>query len=318
MNVVAFAETQSDGRFKKSAAEAVSYGKHIAQMAGGTLTAVAFDTAEPGALGRYGADHIVNVSGEALRDASPEGNAQALSEAAQGDLYILSHSNDGAALAPFLALKRNAALVTHAISYPSALSPLVVKRNAFSGKGIMEVSAQGEQLVLTVMPNSVGAKESHSEAEVRAKSVSLPPPRTAVQSRELSSGKVDLKEADVVISAGRGLKGPENWGMIEELAEVLNGATACSKPVSDTGWRPHSEHVGQTGKTIAPKLYIAIGISGAIQHLAGVSGSKHIVVINRDADAPFFKAADYGVVGDLFEVVPQLIEKLKAYRAQNT
>ncbi|MEH0007772.1 MAG: electron transfer flavoprotein subunit alpha/FixB family protein [Flavobacteriales bacterium] len=317
MNTVVFAETNSEGKFRKSAAESVSYAKHIAGMAGGRVVAVTFGASEPGDLSRYGADEIANLTDKELTRFSPEIWAQALSEAAQGEVHILPHSNDGASMAPFLALKRDAALVTGAIAYPSAVSPLRVKRNAFSGKGIMEVAVEGERAVLTVMPNSVGKKESGSQSEITEKSMHLDVPKVTVKSQELTQGKVDVKEANVVVSAGRGLKGPENWGMIEELSELLNGATACSKPVSDMGWRPHSEHVGQTGKTIAPDLYIAIGISGAIQHLAGVNGSKNIVVINSDPDAPFFQAADYGIVGDLFKVVPQLIAELKKYHIQN-
>lgn len=316
MNTIVFAETNAEGQFKKNAAEVVSYGKHLADMAGGTLTAVSFRASEPGDLGRYGADHIVNITNEVLGSFSPEVWAQALLEAATGDMYVLPHSSDAASMAPFLALKREAALVTNALAHPSAISPLKVKRNAFSGKGIMEVVAAEKSVVLTLMQNSVGEKESISKPEITQKSVSLDTPRIGVESKDMASGKIDLKEADIVVSGGRGLKGPENWSMIETLAKQLKAATACSKPVSDMGWRPHSEHVGQTGRTIAPNLYIAIGISGAIQHLAGVSGSKHILVINSDSDAPFFKAADYGIVGDLFEVVPQLIEKLKAYQGR--
>ncbi len=317
MNTVVFAETNDEGKFRKNAAESVSYAKRIAEMAGGRVTAVSFGASDPGDLSRYGADQITNLSGEAGTRFSPELWAQVLSEVAQGEIYILPHSNDGAAMAPFLALKCDAALVTQAIDYPTAVSPLRVKRQAFSGKGMMEVAVQRERVVLTLVQNSVGQTEWDCQSGVTEKSVHWGSPKVVVKSRALAKGKVDLKEADVVVSAGRGLKGPENWGMIETLAELLNAAVACSKPVSDLGWRPHSEHVGQTGKTIAPNLYIAIGISGAIQHLAGVSGSKNILVINSDPDAPFFQAADYGVVGDLFKVVPQLIAKLKAYRTQN-
>ena len=213
-----------------------------------------------------------------------------------------------------LAVIKNAALISNAVAAPESVAPFQVKRKSFSGKAFMIAQAEGSNVIVTVSQNSFGVKENPVAGTEEVKEVSVANEGITVVNQEKASGKLDLKEAEVVVSAGRGMKGPENWGMIEELANVLGAATACSKPVSDIGWRPHTEHVGQTGKAIAPNLYIAVGISGAIQHLAGVNSSKTIVVINNDAEAPFFKSADYGVVGDAFEVIPALTQKIKALK----
>ena len=213
-----------------------------------------------------------------------------------------------------LAVQKNYSLITNAIAAPESLSPFQVKRRAFSGKGFMHAKAEGEGVIVTVSQNAFGVKENPVSGSEEVKDLAVANEDTKVLSHEQSSGKLDLKEAEIVVSAGRGMKGPENWGVIEDLANTLGAATACSKPVSDIGWRPHTEHVGQTGKAIAPNLYIAVGISGAIQHLAGVNSSKTIVVINSDPEAPFFKSADYGVVGDALQIVPALNEMIKAFK----
>jgi electron transfer flavoprotein alpha subunit len=213
-----------------------------------------------------------------------------------------------------LAVQKNYSLVTNAMETPESISPFQVKRKVFSGKGFMLAKADAQGVVVTVAQNSFGVKNSAVSGSEESATANITGNDTQVISHEEASGKLDLKEAEIVVSAGRGMKGPENWGMIEDLAQVLGAATACSKPVSDIGWRPHTEHVGQTGKAISPNLYIAIGISGAIQHLAGVNSSKTIVVINNDPEAPFFKSADYGIVGDAFQIIPALTEKIKALK----
>ena len=221
-----------------------------------------------------------------------------MNEVANADIIVFPHTTDASSVAPMLAVQKNYSLITNAIAAPESLSPFQVKRRAFSGKGFMHAKAEGEGVIVTVSQNAFGVKENPVSGSEEVKDLAVANEDTKVLSHEQSSGKLDLKEAEIVVSAGRGMKGPENWGVIEDLANTLGAATACSKPVSDVGWRPHTEHVGQTGKAIAPNLYIAVGISGAIQHLAGVNSSKTIVVINSDPEAPFFKSADYGVVGD--------------------
>jgi electron transfer flavoprotein alpha subunit len=207
--------------------------------------------------------------------------------------------------------------VPNVVATPSSLNPFTVKRTAFTNKAFCNTEISTPIKIVGVSNNSFGLVEKNAAAQIEAFTPDLTTSSTSVTSIDKANDKVTIADAEVVVSAGRGLKGPENWAMIEELADILGAATACSKPVSDLGWRPHSEHVGQTGKPVATNLYIAIGISGAIQHLAGINASKVKVVINTDPDAPFFKAADYGIVGDAFEVVPKLIEKLKVFKAQN-
>lgn len=304
----------NDRKLKKVSFEAVSYAKAIANMMQEQVCAIAINTDNVESLAQFGADKIISIENEALQQFSTNTYANVLSEVAQDSIVVFPHTNDASSVASFVALQKNAALLTNVTEVPSSVSPFTVKRKAFSGKGIMTVSTTNPSMCITVLQNAFGLKENPAAGTIENISVSVLPANVIVQSTEKSSGKLDLKEAEIVVSAGRGMKAPENWGMIEEMANILGAATACSKPVADIGWRPHGEHVGQTGKAIAPNLYIAVGISGAIQHLAGVNGSKTIVVINSDPEAPFFKSADYGIVGDAFEIVPKFNEALKTYK----
>lgn len=313
MSILVYTETDN-GKFKKNAYEAVSYAYKIAETTGDKVVAIAVGAEDASQLYKYGAAEVLNVSGADAHKVSPEKMAELISSKADGNLVVMAHSNESASIAPFVAHKWDAALITNVLDVPSSTAPVVVNRKAFSGKGIMEAKSQSDKTVLTISLNSYGVHENPQEGSVQDVSAELGDGKLKVENVEQKSGTLDLKEAEIVVSAGRGMKGPENWGMVEELAGLLGAATACSKPVSDMDWRPHSEHVGQTGKAIAPNLYIALGISGAIQHLAGVNASKNIVVINSDPDAPFFKSADYGIVGDVFEVLPKLIDAVKAHK----
>ncbi|MET3036356.1 electron transfer flavoprotein subunit alpha/FixB family protein [Chryseobacterium sp. NRRL B-14859] len=314
MAVFVYAEN-INGVYKKAAFEAVSYAKAVADKAGDTVTAISINpTDSSDLLYKYGASNVINIKDEGLKNFSAKAFAQAVSEVADGNIIVFPHTTDASSIAPMLAVMKNYSLITNVLEAPESLSPFQVKRKAFSGKGFMHAKAEGNGVIVTVSQNAFGVKENAVSGSEEVKNLSVANEDTKVISHEQSSGKLDLKEAEIVVSAGRGMKGPENWGMIEELANVLGAATACSKPVSDIGWRPHTEHVGQTGKAISPNLYIAVGISGAIQHLAGVNSSKTIVVINNDAEAPFFKSADYGVVGDAFQIIPALTEKIKAIK----
>jgi len=317
MSVLVYTESDQ-GKFKKAALEVASYAKAVATQIGTTVTAVTFNVSDASELGNYGVDKVLNITNTSEFNAKIY--ADSLKQAAEKEdakVVIVSSSADSKYLAPLLAVGLKAGYASNVIEAPVSTSPFTVKRTAFTNKAFNFTEINTDIKVVGVSSNSFGLVENPGSATVEEFSPSLIASDTKVQSVDKASDKVSIADADIVVSGGRGLKGPENWGMIEELAEVLGAATACSKPVSDLGWRPHSEHVGQTGKPVASNLYIAIGISGAIQHLAGVNASKVKVVINTDPEAPFFKAADYGVVGDAFEVVPQLIEKLKEFKAQN-
>jgi electron transfer flavoprotein alpha subunit len=315
MSVFVYAEA-TQGSYKKACLEAVSYAKAIATQAGHDLVAITINaSADAAILHKYGANQIIDIQAEALKSFSAQAYAQAIAQAYSSGILVLPQSLNAGALAPMLSIQKEAAYISNALALPSSLAPLQVKRKAFSGKAFMQAKSEASNTIISVSGNAFGLKENETAGSHSAQAVSLSNPEQ-VLGQELASSKLDLKEAEIVVSAGRGLKGPENWGMIEDLATTLGAATACSKPVSDIGWRSHSEHVGQTGKAIAPNLYVAVGISGAIQHLAGVNSSKTIVVVNSDADAPFFKSADYGVVGDAFKIIPELNEKIKAYKAQ--
>lgn len=317
MAILVYAESH-EGQYKKAALEAVSYAKSIADKAGDTVTAVVINGTEPSdTLYKYGANKVVKVNSDILKNFSPNAYAKVLAELKEGDTIVLPATNDASTIAPLLALKTSATLVTNLVAAPSNVSPFTAERKAFSGKGIETIEVTEGSKVLTVLQNAFGVKENTVSGTEEMVNISVSEIDVKVKVEKVeqaSSDKIDLKEAETVVSAGRGLKGPENWGMVEDLANVLGAATACSKPVADIGWRPHSEHVGQTGKAISPNLYIAIGISGAIQHLAGVNSSKTIVVINTDSEAPFFKSADYGIIGDAFEVVPKLTEEIKKFK----
>lgn len=322
MSILVYVEN-TDGQFKKSAFEAVSYAKAVAYQSGNQVVALSIGNVEDAQLtllGKYGASKVLNVNTEQLKSFVNQAYAAIIVDAAKSNdasVLILSNSFSGKGLAPRVAAKLNAALADGAIELPSATGEnLQVKTGAFSGKAFAFVELTSAIKVIALNPNSFEVKEAETSATIENYSPSIDAEdfSTIVKDIIRATDKISLPEADIVVSAGRGLKGPENWGMIEELADVLGAATACSKPVSDAGWRPHSEHVGQTGIAVSPNLYIAIGISGAIQHLAGVSASKTIVVINKDPEAPFFKVADYGIVGDAFDVIPKLIVALKAYK----
>ncbi|MEP5302410.1 MAG: electron transfer flavoprotein subunit alpha/FixB family protein, partial [Flavobacteriaceae bacterium] len=293
------------------------------QELGESVTAVSINANDNASLGNYGVSKVLHISSDQLASFNAKAYANAITQAVEAEgakVIILSSSADTKFLAPIITAKLNAGYVPNVVAAPDSVAPFVVKRTAFSNKGFAHTEIASETKVIGVSNNAFGIHENSTTATIEDFSPTLGDSDFATKSVEVDKvvGKATIADADVVVSGGRGLKGPENWGMIEELAEVLGAATACSKPVSDLGWRPHGEHVGQTGKPVASNLYIAIGISGAIQHLAGVSASKTKVVINNDPEAPFFKAADYGIVGDAFEVVPKLIEKLKEFKAQNT
>lgn len=315
MSIFVYAEN-INGVYKKAAFEAVSYAKAIADMAGDSVVALSVNPTDSSeSLYKYGASKVIKIQDEGLKNFSAKAYADALNQVLDGNMIVFPHTSDASAIAPMLAVAKNFALITNVLAAPESLQPVQVRRKVFSGKGFMLAKSDKTGTVFTVQQNAFGAKENSVSGSEEVKQLSVANQDVKVISHEQSSGKLDLKEADIVVSAGRGMKGPENWPMIEELAEVLGAATASSKPVADIGWRPHSEHVGQTGKAIAPNLYIAVGISGAIQHLAGVNASKNIVVINSDPEAPFFKSADYGVVGDAFQIVPELTKKIREYKA---
>jgi len=316
MSVLVYAESEG-GQLKKVAFEAASYGKAVADQMGTEVIAVTFNVADADALGNYGVSKVMNITFDGNFDAKiyASGIQQAVSEAA-ATVVVVSSSADSRYLTPLLAIGLEAGYVTNVVATPSSLSPFTVKRSAFTNKAFTQTEISSEIKIIGVSNNAFGLVENTTACTVEDFAPALATSAITVESIDKATDKVTIADAEVVVSGGRGLKGPENWHLIEELASTLGAATACSKPVSDMGWRPHSEHVGQTGKPVASNLYIAIGVSGAIQHLAGINSSKVKVVINNDPEAPFFKAADYGIVGDAFEVVPQLIEKLKAFKAQ--
>ncbi|WP_426432377.1 electron transfer flavoprotein subunit alpha/FixB family protein [Winogradskyella sp. HB-48] len=319
MSILVYTESEN-GKFKKAALEVVSYAKAVADQMGTTVTAVAINAENSDSLGVYGASKVLSVKNEALSKFNAKKHAAVIEQAAKNEgakVVVLSSSANSKYLAPLLAVGLDAGYVSNVVEAPSNTSPFTVKRTAFTNKAFANTEINTDVKIVGLSNNSFGIVEVSGNVSVEDFSPSIPDSGVSVESIDKAADKVSIADAEIVVSGGRGLKGPENWGMIEELADVLGAATACSKPVSDLGWRPHGEHVGQTGKPVASNLYIAVGISGAIQHLAGINASKVKVVINTDPEAPFFKAADYGVVGDAFEVVPKLIEKLKAFKAQN-
>ncbi|WP_010177422.1 electron transfer flavoprotein subunit alpha/FixB family protein [Aquimarina agarilytica] len=319
MSVLIYAESDN-GSLRKGAFEVASYAKGVADALGTTVTALTVNVSDVSELGNYGVSKVLQVSDNALTKFQAKAYSSIIEQAAkaeQSKVVVLSSSTNSKYAAPLLGVALNAAVVSNVVSLPKSTSPFVVERTAFTNKAFQETQINSDVKVICVSNNSYGLKETSVSIEAEAFSPSVNGGSLEVVSIDKATDKVSIADAEVVVSGGRGLKGPENWHLIEDLATVLGAATACSKPVSDMGWRPHSEHVGQTGKPVATNLYIAVGISGAIQHLAGINASKVKVVVNTDPEAPFFKAADYGVVGDAFEVVPQLIEKLKAFKSTN-
>ena len=318
MSVLVFADS-AEGKFKKSAFEVVSYGKKVAEQLGSNLIALTINANNNEELYVYGAEKVISVSNDSLATFNAKAYASVVKQVAdaQGSsIVIFDSSIDGLFIAPMMAVALDAGYASNVVALPSSMNPFTVKRKAFSSKAFSNTIISSDKKVIGVSKNSYGIHENPVSGVTETFDAALSDADLGVTSVKVEriTGQVTIADADTVVSAGRGLKGPENWGMIEDLATVLGAATACSKPVSDLGWRPHGEHVGQTGKPVAANLYIAIGISGAIQHLAGINASKVKVVINTDPEAPFFKAADYGIVGDAFEVVPKLIEKLKAFK----
>ncbi|WP_297703204.1 electron transfer flavoprotein subunit alpha/FixB family protein [uncultured Eudoraea sp.] len=321
MSVLVYTESDN-GKFKKNAFEAASYAHKLAEQLGTSVTAITINAPDSEVIGNYGVSKILKVTNDKLSIFNAKAFATAISQAVENEgasTIVVSSSTDTKYMASILAGALKAGYCTNVVAPPLSTNPLVVKRTAFSNKGFAHTQFKTDINIIGVSSNAYGIFENKVSPKVENFEPDLNDSDFSVQSVNIDKvvGKATIADADIVVSGGRGLKGPENWGMIEELADVLGAATACSKPVSDMGWRSHSEHVGQTGKPVASNLYIAIGISGAIQHLAGVNASKVKVVINTDPEAPFFKAADYGVVGDAFEVVPILIEKLKEFKAQN-
>lgn len=323
MSVLIYTEN-AEGKFKKSIFEAVSYARAIADQINTPLIAISIGNVGTGQLdllSRYGADKVLNVSNDQLKNFVNQAYAAVIAAAAKKEdagIVVLSNSFSGRGLAPRIGVKLEAGIVDGAVALPEITGDeFTVKKTAFSGKAFAVVSLTSANKVIALTPNSYQLIEKQGAGKVEdfAPESKESDFKAVVKEIIRSTNKVSLPDAEIVVSGGRGLKGPENWGMIEELANLLGAATACSKPVSDAGWRPHSEHVGQTGIAVSPNLYIAIGISGAIQHLAGISSSKVIVAINKDPEAPIFKVADYGIVGDAFDVVPQLIAAVKEYKA---
>ena len=318
MSVIIYAESEN-GKIKKSAFELASYGYEIATKMNVPLIAVTFNQDEVESLGTYGIEKVIKFKGPSISNFTALQYAENIASIAkenEAKIIILSSSANAKYLAPKLSINLSAGYASNVIALPEKLQPLTVKRSCFTNKAFNICSLSNGVNIVGLSNNSYEIKENPKSIEIIEKNSSFTETTLKVEKLEKSSGKVTIADANVVVSGGRGLKGPENWHLIEDLADTLGGATACSKPVSDMGWRPHSEHVGQTGKPVASNLYIAIGVSGAIQHLAGVNSSKVKVVINNDPEAPFFKAADYGIVGDAFEVIPQLTKKLKEFKSK--
>lgn len=326
MSVLVYIET-GKGKVKKASLEATNYAAHIAGQLGTTVTAIAFngEASHLEEVGKAGAKKILNVKGDPYKTYDPVYLAAALEQAAKAEgakVIITSFDVTGKALAPRLSGKLKAGLVAGAVDFPTVNgNSLEVKKNVFSGKATAVYAINTDVKIISLMPNSFPVKLGENSASISDFAVDLSGATSRIVVKETkttdTAGMVPLPEAELVVSAGRGLKGPENWQIVEDLAKAIGATTACSRPVADMHWRPHHEHVGQTGIAIRPNLYIAIGISGAIQHLAGVNGSKTIVVINTDKEAPFFKSADYGIVGDAFEIVPKLTEAIKKLKASN-
>ncbi len=322
MSVLIYTENW-DGKFKKLSFELVSYAREIAKILGTGTVALSIgnvDDEELKKLALYGADKILKVEDDRVKNLDNSVYTSIIAQAVEkedANVIVLAHNNVGKAIAPRLSVRLKAALASGVTALPSSTDPFIVKKKVFTGKAFANVKLNSDKKVLTLAQNSFGISEGAGKGEIETFSPELADGYFTTEVKDVTkvTGKVLLTDAEIVVSGGRGMKGPENWGPIEELAGLLGAATACSRPVSDEGWRPHSEHTGQTGKIIAPNLYIAAGISGAIQHLAGVSSSKVIVAINTDKDAPIFEAADYGIVGDAMKVLPAMVEAVKELKA---
>ena len=319
MSVLVFID-HADGHVKKSSLEALTYGAKLAAQMGTSAEGLLLGTVNDdiAALGKYGVAKIHQVASDSLNNVDTQVYAKAIADAVTASgatVLIFSHNQTGKAVAARVAARLKAGVVTGACALPDTANGFVVKKLVFSGKAFAHVNINSAIKVISLNPNSYMTVAGEGTATVSPLAIEIAAAKVKVTAVNKISGDVPLTEADIVVSGGRGLKGPENWGILLDLAKELGAATACSRPVGDAHWRPHHEHVGQTGVQVAPNLYIAIGISGAIQHLAGVNRSKIIVVINKDPEAPFFKAADYGIVGDAFEVLPQLTEAIKKMKA---
>src|ERR1700761_2119365 len=315
MSVFIFID-HTEGHVKKSSLEALSYGAALAAQLGTTAEGILLGTisTNPADLGKYGIKKVHHAAQDSLNALDAQVYAKLIADTiapAGNAVLVFSNNISGKAVAPRVSVRLKAGLVSGAIALPDTTNGFTVKKTVFSGKAFANIAVNTPFKLIALNPNAYAVKEGEGSAEIVALTAAAPASKVKVLSSQTASGEVPLTEAELVVSGGRGLKGPENWGMVEELAHLLGAATACSRPVADAHWRPHNEHVGQTGIAIAPNLYIAIGISGAIQHLAGVNRSKVIVVINKAPEAPFFKAADYGIVGDAFEVVPKMTEAVK-------
>ena len=320
MSVLIFVD-QSEGHIKKASFEALTYGAKIAEQTGTTAEALLLGTVSDdlATLGKYGVKKVHQVNNESLNHLDAQAYAKIIAEAATtigAHVVVFSHNHTGKAIAGRVAVRLKAGLVAGACALPDTSNGFVVKKTVFSGKAFANVSISSAVKVISLNPNSYTTIAGEGTAEVQQLSIAVDTPKVKITAVNKVSGEIPLTEAEIVVSGGRGLKGPENWGILLDLAKELGAATACSRPVGDAHWRPHHEHVGQTGVQVAPNLYIAIGISGAIQHLAGVNRSKVIVVINKDPEAPFFKAADYGIIGDAFEVVPKLTEEIRKLKGK--
>ena len=316
MSVIVYIESE-ENKIKKASLEVVCYAKKISEYLKKDLIAVSFNLTDFSILNNYGVDKLYNISDNKLKVFEVNAysnNLFNLFNELKPEIVIITSSLNSRYLGPILASKLDAAYMSNVVSLPTSYSPISVKRSCFTNKAFNETSTKKSVVVLSLSSNSYGLHENKSNLVLEEINGINSNSSLKVDSLEKLTNKVTIADADIVVSGGRGLKGPENWHLIENLAEALGAATACSKPVSDMGWRPHSEHVGQTGKPVASNLYIAVGISGAIQHLAGINSSKVKVVINNDPEAPFFRSADYGIVGDAFEVLPKLIEGLKAIK----
>ncbi len=322
MSVLVYTENWA-GKFKKLTYEIVSFAAAIAKEMGSSVTALSIGHVadeELKSLGKYGAGKVLNVQDDRFESLDNKALADAIAKAAQSDgakVVIFAHNNEGKAIAPRVSVILNAGMVSGVTGLPVSVDPFVVRKKVFTGKAFANVQINTDVKVITFAPNSYDIVENPVDVTIEAFDPQIGDEefKTVIKDTHLITGKVLLTDAEIVVSGGRGMKGPENWGGLEELADLLGAGLACSRPVADEGWRPHEEHVGQTGKIIAPNAYLAFGISGAIQHLGGVSSSKYIIAVNKDPEAPIFEAADYGIVGDAFKVIPQLIDAVKELKA---